>query len=607
MKRNRINFLSGFNKFKTLQQRLVFIVVIETTVSLLLLALVSYQTIHSIEKNKLKTSMVSDLQQLTEKMTQNYLNMIQISQQMSTEGTVGSLLDSYFQANSNYDKHQAGQQISDNLVKITFSNSGISCRTYFDPVTGDNYFYNFLPYEGFSPQRLNVLKKNGSFDYHSLHQSSTMSLGNWQVLSISRKINVEDGRDLIIYIESRLEAKEVIDNLAKAQNMNYVLLQLDSSNQIQYSSTEDFAVGKLFQMKDEKEVGNSYFGKYGKYVGVRLAADTGFVNVLLLPNVDYNREFYAWIRNVIGILFLAICLFGISFIVLSRLIYTPLAIFSKEMKKLGKGDLNTVTVHTGAVEYDELFQQFNTMKIQIQKLLLDVEKVAHEKHQLEIEKIYHQINPHFLMNTLHSIHWLAKMHNQTEIEIFTTELNYILAYSLGKSDKQTTVRTEIKMLQSYLRLQKMRYDFQVEVEVEDGEYLNTPTARMILQPIAENAIQHGFGESGCLWINVSHSPLRNAIIITLEDNGKGLTAEELDKLQEPFKKSSGNKNKNDGIGLRYVSSMLESFYGDKAIINIRSELTRGTKVTLLLPIDPEQSILSIPNCEQEIIPKEETV
>jgi len=249
--------------------------------------------------------------------------------------------------------------------------------------------------------------------------------------------------------------------------------------------------------------------------------------------------------------------------------------------------LNAVSVHTGAIEYDELFNQFNAMKKQIQTLLLDAANVAHEKYQLEIEKIYYQINPHFLMNTLHSINWLAKMHNQTEIEIFTMELNYILAYSLGKSDKQATVRTEVKMLQSYLRLQKMRYDFQAEVEVEEGDYLDTPTARMIVQPIAENAIRHGLGESGCLWIKVSHSRSRKAIIIIIEDNGKGLTKEELEKLQQPFKKNPGDISKTDGIGLRYVRSMLESFYGDKAIISIDSELTLGTKVTLLLPINRE--------------------
>ncbi|SKA78264.1 two-component system, sensor histidine kinase YesM [Clostridium sp. USBA 49] len=580
------NIKSSFNyfKFKTLHQRLIFILVIETSIILLLLSLASYYTIHSIEKNKLKASMVSDLEQITYTMTESYLNMIQISQQMSPEGTVGSLLENYFQEDSTFDKYLISQQILDSLVKITFANSDIVYRAYFDPSNNCTYFYNFASKDNFLPQNINVLKQNGSIYYHSIHKSIAMGLSTWDVLSISRKINMSNGKELIIYIESKIESKEIIDALSKSQNMNYILLQLDYNNKIKFSSTNDFTLGKVFQLNNESKIGNGYFGKYEKYVGVRVPSNTGYTNVLLLPAKDYNHEFYIWIRNVIGILFISLFLFGFSFIALYRLIYTPLFIFSKEMKKLGKGDLKAVSISTGVMEYDELFKQFDIMKHRIQNLLLDVEKVAQEKHQLEIEKIYHQINPHFLMNTLHSIHWLAKMQSQTEIEIFTKELNYILAYSLNKVDKQATIRTEIKILKSYLKLQKMRYDFQVKVNIEEGDYLDTPTARMILQPIAENAIQHGLGESGCLNISISHLDKDNIIIITFEDNGKGLSADELNNIKQALDKKSEKDNTLGGIGLKYVCYMLESFYKDKAKITIESELSHGTKVTLIMPI-----------------------
>jgi two-component system sensor histidine kinase YesM len=417
-----------------------------------------------------------------------------------------------------------------------------------------------------------------------------MATGTWQVLSVAREITLGDGTELIIYIESRMEAEENINAISETQNMNYILLQLDSDNRILYSNSNNFTLGQVFKIDGEKKINNSYFGRYGSYVGVRQAS-ASCTNVLLLPAREYNREFYTWIRNVVVIIFLVFFLVVFSSIVISRLIYKPLSIFSKEMNKMGRGDLNTISVHTGAAEYDELFAQFNTMKKQIQKLLKDVETVMNEKHKLEIEKIYYQINPHFLMNSLHSIHWLAKMHEQTEIESFTTELNYILAYSLGKIDRQATVLTELKMLQAYLNLQKMRYDFMSTVEVEEGDYLSTPTARMILQPIAENAIHHGLGESGILKVHVLHSSLRNTIIITIEDNGRGLSVEELTKLQEPFQKNNSRDSKANGIGLRYVRSMLESFYGDRAVISINSKLTKGTKVTLFLPINKEQPIV----------------
>ncbi len=579
-------------KFRTLHQRLIFIVIIEISVSLVLLILVSYQTIHSIEKNKLMTSMVSSLQQITDKMERSYLDMIQVSQQMSPQGVVGYQLDGYFEAKNNYDKFQIEQQITQNLVKISFANSNIGNRLYFDPANNQNYFYNFATRKGFSPLKFDFLREKGSVYYHSLHQSASMATGVWQVLSIARKITSANGAELIIYIESHMESSEFLDVISKTQNMNYILLQLDADDKIRYSSSTEFAKGQLFKLENEKPIDNSFFGRHGRYVGVRQVSPN-CTNVLLLPVSEYNREFYAWIRNVVTIVFLVFFLMLFSSIVISRLVYKPISIFSKEMKKMGKGDLNIISVHTGAAEYDDLFEQFNNMKMQIQKLLKDVESVMFEKHQLEIEKIYYQINPHFLMNSLHSIHWLAKMHNQTDIEKFTTELNYILAYSLGKIDKYATVRTELKMLQAYLNLQKMRYDFNNMVEVEDGAYLDTPTARMILQPIAENAIHHGLDESGILLVRIMHSISRNAIIITIEDNGRGLTMEELAKIQEPFQKKIDGDGKSEGIGLRYVRSMLESFYQDRAVMSIKSELTKGTKVTLLLPLDDQKPILTV--------------
>lgn len=589
MRKLRLGFyFTDLFKVRALKQRLIFVVVIETIVILMILAVVSYEAIHSIEKNKLKTSMVIDLQQLTDKMEESYKNMSQVTQQMSPEGTVGSLLGDYFQENSNFEKYQLGQQISDNLVKITFSNSNLMGRTYFDPKTGESYFYDFLPYENFSPDHFNALGRNGTFAFHSLHQSSIKKLGEHQVLSVSRSITLEDERELIIYIESRLEADAVIKNLSHSQNMDYILLQLDSDNRIQFSSKDDFTVGQLFHLKDEEQIGVGYFGRAEQYLGVRLGTELGFDNVLLLPSADYNRELYAWIRNVAGILTVALLVFIASFILLSRLIYTPLAIFSKEMKKLGRGDLNEVSVQSGVLEFDALFKQFNNMKRQIQGLLLDTERMSQEKHRLEIEKIYYQINPHFLMNSLHSIHWLAKMHGQTEIENFITELNYILAYSLDKIDKQATLRTEVRMLQAYLKLQKMRYDFEVDVNIDEGVYLDTPTARMILQPIAENALHHGLGDEGCLRITVAPFLGRNAIEITFEDNGKGLNGEELDRIRAVLQQRPDEEQKIDGIGLRYVRYMLESFYGDNAVITIDSERDRGTRVTLVLPIDREK-------------------
>jgi len=92
---------------------------------------------------------------------------------------------------------------------------------------------------------------------------------------------------------------------------------------------------------------------------------------------------------------------------------------------------------------------------------------------------------------------------------------------------------------------------------------------------------------------VAPSLSRNAIDITFKDNGKGLDREQLDRIHDVLQQSPNEEHKIDGIGLRYVRYMLESFYGDNAVITIESELDQGTRVTLVLPIDREKPMLGV--------------
>ena len=59
---------------------------------------------------------------------------------------------------------------------------------------------------------------------------------------------------------------------------------------------------------------------------------------------------------------------------------------------------------------------------------------------------------------------------------------------------QTTLRTEIDIVKDYIALEQMRYDFVIEMNVEEGRYLEQPTVRMLLQPLVENAIRYGLGD-----------------------------------------------------------------------------------------------------------------
>lgn len=99
---------------------------------------------------------------------------------------------------------------------------------------------------------------------------------------------------------------------------------------------------------------------------------------------------------------------------------------------------------------------------------------------------------------------------------------------------QTTLRTEIDIVKEYIALQQMRYDFVIEMNVEEGSYLEQPTVRMLLQPLVENAIQYGLGKDEKITIRIFEDNRRGLAAITIADSGNGLTIEEINQINAPL-------------------------------------------------------------------------
>ena len=208
--------------------------------------------------------------------------------------------------------------------------------------------------------------------------------------------------------------------------------------------------------------------------------------------------------------------------------------------------------------------------------------------RIEYEKLLFQINPHFLLNTLNSIQWMARMSHQDNITEFVQRLKKLLSYNLGKEGMQTTLRTEIDIVKEYIALQQMRYDFVIEMNVEEGSYLEQPTVRMLLQPLVENAIQYGLGKDEKITIRIFEDNRRGLAAITIADSGNGLTIEEINQINAPFDYNLQKmQNGNRGIGLRYVKAMLDSFYEGQTNLFVNCKKGHGTKITILIPVQEE--------------------
>ncbi len=308
------------------------------------------------------------------------------------------------------------------------------------------------------------------------------------------------------------------------------------------------------------------------------------MNAAALPADICRREMSIWRLKMFAVIAVTFLVFSVSVVHLYGFICRPLILLRRQMIQVGEGQLQETLHVYGIEEFDILMEEINHMKKQVTNLIHSMVEKEKDVQRTEYEKLLYQINPHFLLNTLNSVQWMARMRDQKEISDFVQKLKMLLSYNLGKEGSETTLRQELDILDKYIALQQMRYDFTVEMNVEEGEYLDQPMVRMLLQPLVENAIRYGLGDDEKISIQVFQDHTRRQAVIAISDSGKGLKQEEIDQINEPFDYKPYNRgNENRGIGLRYVKAVLDSFYDGQTSLFVNSRKGRGTKITILLP------------------------
>lgn len=165
------------------------------------------------------------------------------------------------------------------------------------------------------------------------------------------------------------------------------------------------------------------------------------------------------------------------------------------MKITKKGDFNIKVKVDSKDEIGQLSKTFNIMTERIKSLINEVYVDKINKKGLELQMFQNQINPHFIYNTLESIHMMAEINNDKDTAVIASSLGSIIRYGLSRKNNLVTVKDEIKNIETYILLQKIRVE-NIEsfiVEVDKSLYKHK-VIKLILQPIIENTIYHGMDD-----------------------------------------------------------------------------------------------------------------
>ena len=210
--------------------------------------------------------------------------------------------------------------------------------------------------------------------------------------------------------------------------------------------------------------------------------------------------------------------------------------------------------------------------------------------QAQLNAYKNQISPHFLFNTLESMRSMAHHYQVPILENMLTSLASLFRYSL-RSNLVVSLREELNHVQYYFNVMDMRTPQRYELRVEvSSEALRHPLLSMVLQPLVENSITHGFRRKRkpCILLLQGQVNEENGMLcLTVVDNGTGIPMEKLQELEQRcFQEEEALHN--DHIGLENVLHRLRLFYGDDFRLSLRSKEGHYTAVTLYIPKFPSE-------------------
>ncbi|GGA22178.1 cache domain-containing sensor histidine kinase [Paenibacillus physcomitrellae] len=464
--------------------------------------------------------------------------------------------------------------------------------------------FKMLPFEKFKQEPLyqEVLNLKGQSKWIAPHEYPELT-GSEQVFTQIRLIKelsyLQNVGILIVQVKN-WEFEDIFKNLQQRNHLKDTrfllvndegMILYDYQNKLDGHPMSEYTGKSIAAAKGSYKSFKARFDGKESVVSVYHLQDYSW-SLVSVTSWDYlSREvmtFAAWFMVILGICVLTAMLFNAFF--MNRITGT-IGIIVRFMRKVEDGDLNARVEEKGNDELLLLLQGFNNLTEKIGGLLEEVKAEQQQKAKAELRVLQAQIKPHFLFNTLELINGLAVQNEGRKVSEMVLRLGNILRISI-QDREEIPLWLELEHLTSYLEIQKYRWDdlFDYTIDIPE-EMLNYQVLKLMLQPLVENSIQHGFegipykGE-----LRISGRVEEDRILLRIEDNGTGMTEAELlsnlnldAESNEQQMQTYYPGEERRGIGLRNVADRIRLQYGKDYGLFICTAPGMGVAIQCILP------------------------
>lgn len=553
-----------------LKSKLAMVYILAGFLPIVVILFVNYFQMRSVFKSQEKNTLYSFIKRSTLDLDDKFKKYAELAKLITNDENVNDILSTIY-LDDNRINEKFDLSVAPSLDTFIYFHNEVSKITI--------YTDRIVDYKNKYLAPIEELKKADWYDNIADSRNN-----NWiantdeKTIVLVRKMQALEENGITGYFYEKINYDNVFEDLSENISDNYGICVSDSLGQNIYSYDTFTDKNKEYNLS-LPEITKKYPDKNKDYFIVKKSIpETGWNVWLYKPEKLMGTS----IRQINIITFggTLVCLVATFMCIRFTAIFvtTRIGKLQKAVARVEKEDFSYTLNTASQDEIGELITSFSKMERKLNYLINEVYKSRIKEKEYEMKALQAQINPHFLYNTLSLINWKAIEAGKRDISKITLALSAFYRTSLNKGNNITHISGEIENMRSYLSIQLMLHDdgFDVTEDIDDS-VLEYTCPNLILQPLIENAIDHGIDvmpEDRRGVISVICKDMDTYIQFVIKDNGIGMTKEQTVKILTKDSK---------GYGVRNVNERLKLCYGEEYPMIIKSKENTGTEVIITIP------------------------
>lgn len=429
---------------------------------------------------------------------------------------------------------------------------------------------------------------NYNMEFNKWYGGISNIAGNPYLYTIKQIFNMNTGK-LIGYLEVFVDESTLSANYTNTKYNKFInFFLINNDGVITSSSNQNEVSDNIFKLRKNLEFATS--NDPIKIIENR--KEDKLTLMLYHSNLDWNIVADIYLKDLIknkealilSLIILSLIALLLSYVLsktIAKSIIQPINNLSLAINQVEKGNWSTEIDILSDDEIGLLSKKFNDLIFYIKNLLDTITLEQIKKKEFEFELIQLQIKPHFLYNSLENISALVELERNDEAVDMILNLSTFYRGALSKGNNIISIKDELSLTESYLKIMKLRYYDVFDYEIlSDYNLEQFSCPKLLIQPLVENAIYHGlknYDDTGKVIICIES--FNKELKITIKDTGIGMTEDELQKVITGNISSSAK----GGFAVKNTIERLKLFYHNNCIFNIKSQKNIGTTITIVIP------------------------